>query len=285
WRRGLRHYLRRRRSPRFCLDRRFEGNLLRHPPALDQTADRRSQKGLERCHALPRRRTRRRSFPDHAGGSPGPQRRPRFRFKTDPRRLAFLTESVSERQEKMEDIDLYLVNLAGQAPEATPIRLTRNEAVELNLEWSPDNRHLFFQVNLGSLEKKYEDPQPRLYWIDAEADVNHTSGAAPEKRQPQRWFADYPGEVVHYAPLPDGSVLCACRQGTEVQFLTQATPKAAILKLEGWPGTYEAPAAAKQSQSKRLAFAYSSTERPTEVYLADSLDQLAQARPITKFNQ
>src|SRR5208282_5866119 len=214
-----------------------------------------------------------------------PLRVAQIAISPDGQRLAFLTESVSERQEKMEDIDLYLVNLAGQAPEATPIRLTRNEAVELNLEWSPDNRHLFFQVNLGSLEKKYEDPQPRLYWIDAEADVNHTSGAAPEKRQPQRWFADYPGEVVHYAPLPDGSVLCACRQGTEVQFLTQATPKAAILKLEGWPGTYEAPAAAKQSQSKRLAFAYSSTERPTEVYLADSLDQLAQARPITKFNQ
>ena len=52
-------------------------------------------------------------------------------------------------------------------PEAAPIRLTHNEAVELNLEWAPDNRHLFFQVNLGSLEGKYEDPQPRLYWVDA----------------------------------------------------------------------------------------------------------------------
>jgi dipeptidyl aminopeptidase/acylaminoacyl peptidase len=203
----------------------------------------------------------------------------------DGQRLAFLSESVSERQEKLEDFDLYLVNLANQAAEATPIRLTRNEAVELNLEWSPDNRHLFFQVNLGSLEKKYEDPQPRLYWIDAGADVNDTSGAAPEKRQAQRWFADYPGEVVHYAALPDGSVLCACRQGTEVQFLTQANPKAATVKLEGWPGTYEAPAAAKQSQTKRIAFAYSSIERPTEAYLADGPDKLADARPITKFNQ
>jgi dipeptidyl aminopeptidase/acylaminoacyl peptidase len=197
----------------------------------------------------------------------------------DGQRLAFVTESVSERQEKMEDIDLYLVNLANNAAEA-PIRLTRNEALELSLEWSPDNRHLFFQVNLGSLDKKYEDPQPRLYWIE----VDDTS-TPPEKRNPQRWFADYPGEVVHYAPLPDGSVLCACRQGTEVQFLTQATPKAAIVKLEAWPGTYEAPSAPRQSQTKRIAFAYSSTERPTEVYLAESPDKLAQARPITKFNQ
>ena len=226
-----------------------------------------------------------------SGATPGavaiartPLRVAQITISPDGQRLAFLSESVSERQEKMEDIELYLVNLANRAATAAPVPLTRNEAVELNLEWSPDNRHLFFQVNLGSIEKKYEDPQPRLYGIEAGADINDTS-TPPEKRQPQRWFADYPGEVMHYTPLPDGSVLCACRQGTEVQFLTQANPKAAIVKLEGWPGAYEAPTAAKQSQSKRIAFAYSSIERPTEIYLADGPDKLAQARPITKFNQ
>jgi len=37
--------------------------------------------------------------------------------------------------------------------------------------------------------------------------------------------------------------------------------------------------------SPRLAFVYSSVERPTEVYLADSPDQLQNARPITAFNK
>jgi len=189
----------------------------------------------------------------------------------DGNRLAFLTSSVSERQEKVEDIELYLVNLVSDAGEATPIRLTHNEAVELNLEWAPDNRHLFFQVNLGSLERKYEDPQPRLYWVDSDT------------RDVQRWFAGYPGEVVRYAPLPDGSVLCACRIGTEVQLASQANPRAAIVKREGWAGTYEIPNAA--SQGSRIVFAYSATERPTEVYVADGPDKLAQARPITSFNQ
>jgi len=189
----------------------------------------------------------------------------------DGNRLAFLTSSVSERQEKVEDIELYLVNLVSDAGEATPIRLTHNEAVELNLEWAPDNRHLFFQVNLGSLERKYEDPQPRLYWVDSDT------------RDVQRWFAGYPGEVVRYAPLPDGSVLCACRIGTEVQLASQANPRAAIVKREGWAGTYEIPNAA--TQGSRIVFAYSATERPTEVYVADGPDKLAQARPITSFNQ
>jgi dipeptidyl aminopeptidase/acylaminoacyl peptidase len=219
-----------------------------------------------------------------SGATPGavaiagtPLRVEQISIARDGSKLAFVTASVSERQEKAEDIELYLVHLTNNAAEAAPIRLTHNEAVELNLEWAPDNRHLFFQVNLGSVERKYEDPQPRLYWIDA--------GDASDKREVQRWFAGYAGEVIRYTPLPDGSVLCACRTGTEVQFVSQANPKAPIVKREGWAGTYETPDAATQSQSSRIAFAYSAIERPTEVYIADGLDQLAQARPITSFNK
>jgi dipeptidyl aminopeptidase/acylaminoacyl peptidase len=204
-----------------------------------------------------------------------PLRVEQLSISRDGRRLAFVTSSVSERQEKVEDIDIYLVNLTNDSAQATPIRLTQNQAVELNLEWAPDNRHLFFQVNLGSLERKYEDPQPRLYWLD--------SDTTSEKRQVQRWFADYPGEVVRYTPLPDGSVLCACRVGTEVQLQSQANPKAPVVKREGWPGRYEIPAGSMQSP--RVAFVYSATERPTEVYIADGPDKLAQARPITSFNK
>jgi dipeptidyl aminopeptidase/acylaminoacyl peptidase len=227
-----------------------------------------------------------------SGATPGavaiarsPLRVGQISISHDSARMAFVTSSVSERQEKVEDIELYLVNLTGSAAEATPIRLTHNEAVELNLEWAPDNRHLLFQVNLGSLDGKYEDPQPRLYWVDTAAAPGSASDSTSNKREVQRWFADYPGEVVRYTPLPDGSVLCACRIGTEVQLASQANPKAAIVKREGWAGTYEIPAAASQSQSTRIAFAYSATERPTEVYIADGAGKLAQARPVTSFNK
>ncbi|MGA2979152.1 MAG: S9 family peptidase [Terriglobales bacterium] len=232
-----------------------------------------------------------------SGATPGavaiartPLRVDQITISHDGSRLAFVTSSVSERQEKVEDIELYLVNLTSSnapssAAEVAPIRLTRNEAVELNLEWAPDNRHLFFQVNLGSLERKYEDPQPRLYWIDAGNAHTSPSDSTSEKSEVQRWFAGYPGEVVRYTPLPDGSVLCACRIGTEVQLVSQANPKAAIVKREGWPGTHEIPAAAAQSQSTRIAFAYSATERPTEIYIADGPDKLAKAQPITSFNK
>jgi dipeptidyl aminopeptidase/acylaminoacyl peptidase len=189
----------------------------------------------------------------------------------DGSRLAFMATSVSKRNEKIEEYEIYLVNLTGGAGEASPSRLTRNEALEVNLEWAADNRHLFFQTELGSVEGKYEDPQPRLYWVDA------GSGEV------QRWFGDYKGHIGRYTPMPDGSVLCACRMGTEVQLQSQANPKAAIVKREGWAGTYEIPASAVQSS--RIAFLYSAIERPTEVYIADAPDKLRQARPITSFNK
>src|ERR1035441_7250647 len=92
-----------------------------------------------------------------SGATPGavaiartPLRVGQMSISHDGNRLAFMTSSVSERQEKVEDIELYLVNLTNNATESAPIRLTHNEAVELNLEWAPDNRHLFFQINLGS---------------------------------------------------------------------------------------------------------------------------------------
>jgi dipeptidyl aminopeptidase/acylaminoacyl peptidase len=211
-----------------------------------------------------------------------PLRAMQLSVSRDGQRLAFVTSSVSERQEKVEDIELYLVNLAegkSNSTEAQPTRLTRNEAAELNPEWAADNRHLFFQVNLGSLERKYEDQQPRLYWID-------TGSALDRKREdvkPERWFASYPGEIVRYAALPDGSVLATGRLGTEVQPITQANPKAAIMQREGWAGTYESPSAA--AQASRVAFAYSSTTKPTEIYIADSVSDLTHARPITAFNK
>lgn len=213
-----------------------------------------------------------------SGATPGaeaiartPLRADQLAISRDGSRLALVSSSVSERQEKVEEIELYLVNLASPSLEVAPTRLTRNQAVEVNLEWALDNRHLFFQTNLGSVEGKYQDPQPRLYWVDA--------GTG----EVQRWFADYGGEVVQYTPMPDGSVLCACRLGTEVQIHSQASPKAASVKRDGWAGRYEIPASSVKSP--RIAFVHSTIEQPTEVYIADGPDKLSEARPITSFNQ
>jgi dipeptidyl aminopeptidase/acylaminoacyl peptidase len=194
-----------------------------------------------------------------------------LRASPDGRKLAFVTTSISERQEKVEEFEIFSVDLAAASPERPARQLTHNQAVEDNIDWTSDSRHIFFQVGIGSVEGKYIDTQRRLYWLDAD------SGTV------QRWAANFGGEASRYALKPNGGVFATGGLGTEVQMYSQAQPSASFSLQTGWSGTYERLSAA--DHSPRVAFTYSSLEKPTEVYLAESAEQLRQARPLTAFNK
>jgi len=188
----------------------------------------------------------------------------------DGRRLAFASESVSERAEKIEEFEIYTVDLAGASPDRPPHQVTHNEAQEDHPQWAPDSKHVFFETEEGSVEGKYKDYQPRLYWVDAD------TGEA------QRWAAAFDGAIGGYSVAADG-VVATGKLGTEVQLYSQTKPSAAFSKLKGWAGTYELVAVAQHSP--RIAFIHSTLQDPTEVYVADSVDKISEARPITFFNK
>ena len=188
----------------------------------------------------------------------------------DGRRLAFVTESVSERQERVQEFEIYSVDLRNASPDVPPRQLTHNEAVEQSIDWARDSRHIFFQVDVGSVEGKYEDTRTRLYWVDAD------TGSV------KRWADDFGGPVTHYAVSADG-VLANGLLGTEVQIYSQSEPAGAFSKHAGSSGTYELIATAEHSP--RVAFVYSALDRPAEVYVADSADKISSARPVTSFNK
>src|SRR5262249_35793075 len=154
------------------------------------------------------------------------------------------TSSISEREEKVEEFEIYLVDLAAASPDKAPRRLTNNNAGEQELRWSNDSQHIYFEVEYGSVEGKYQDTQMRLYWLDT------GSGKV------ERWGKDFIGSFTHYAPLPDGGVIATARVGTEVQIYTQSSPSEPFVKRPGWDGTYEAIAACQYSA--RIAFVHSS---------------------------
>ncbi|MBZ5722009.1 MAG: prolyl oligopeptidase family serine peptidase [Acidobacteriia bacterium] len=213
-----------------------------------------------------------------SGATPGshpvattPWRAQELVVSPDGRRLAFMSESISERNELIGEYEIYAVDLVGASVDRPPRQLTHNEAVEQDIRWAHDNKHVFFEIEIGSVEGKYKDTQPRLYWVNADTgDV-------------QRWASDFGGAVSPYALTPDGAPLLAARLGTEVQLYSESQPSAPFAKRSNWPGTYEHVAAAERSP--KVAFVYSSLEKPAEVYLADSIDKLADARPITSFNK
>jgi len=192
----------------------------------------------------------------------------------DGSKLAFLTNAINERQEKYEDVELYTVELARESgtpngAATQPKRLTNNQAVEVKPSWAKDSRHLFFTVEVGDVSGPYRDLQPHLYWVDTKTGVI------------EQWSKDFTGSVDHYTVAGDG-VLAAARVATEVPLYSAAQPAQSLRKLQGWDGTYEILSAA--SHSPRVAFVYSSLQKPAEVYLAESVDKLDQARPITSLN-
>jgi dipeptidyl aminopeptidase/acylaminoacyl peptidase len=194
-----------------------------------------------------------------------------LRVSKDGKKLAFLTTSVSERQELVGEFEIFVADLTGTDQEVPARQLTKNEAVERRLQWAPDGRHLFFTVDLGSVTGKYKDTQTHLYSVDAD------SG------QIQPWAADFDGHITSYGLTAEGGVVASGMLGTEVQIYSQRTLNQKFEKLAGWEGTYDLIAAT--SGSPRLAFVHSTLQRPTEIYLAESADKLAEARPLTSFNK
>jgi dipeptidyl aminopeptidase/acylaminoacyl peptidase len=183
----------------------------------------------------------------------------------DGSKLAFLTSAINQRQEKFEDYEIYALDLANP----TPRQLTHNQAQEVNLRWANDNRHVFFGVEVGDVTGAYRDLQPHLYWVDS------GTGAV------EQWSKDFIGPVEHYSVTTDGA-LAAARLGTEVAMYSVAQPGQSLHKLKGWEGTYEVLSTVEHSS--RVAFVYTSLQKPAEVYLAENADKLDQARPITSLN-
>jgi dipeptidyl aminopeptidase/acylaminoacyl peptidase len=190
----------------------------------------------------------------------------------DGKRLAFVTTSVSERQERPSDFEVFVIDLGSASAAGAPKQLTHNQAFESNVNWSRDDRQVLFTVYQGSVEGRYADTQPRLYSVDAD------SGNV------QRWAADFPGEIVDYSVMPDGKLAVSARMGTEVQMYALDSPTAQLKKdAASMPGYYSNLAIGEKSG--RFAFVHSSLQQPQEVFLAESLDKLGDAKLLTSFNQ
>ncbi len=187
----------------------------------------------------------------------------------DGRYLAMATDSPPGRLENHEPYGIYVADL----PAGTLHRAVHSQTYVNQIHWAPDSRHVFFTYWGGTPEGPYQEGQTRLYWVDA------AGGRAV------RWASRFTGEVApwSFTVTRDGAVLALGRQGTEMQPYTQSSPDAEFVKQPAWAGTYDAVSAARHSP--RVAFAYSSLQRPREVYLAESPERVGQAKSITAFRQ
>jgi dipeptidyl aminopeptidase/acylaminoacyl peptidase len=177
--------------------------------------------------------------------------------------VAFLTDSISERQEAMDAYGIYLVDADGGPPR----KLLQRPAVIDRIHWTPDCRHIFFSFVNGSVEGPYQDAQPRVYWVDAVSSSARLT----------RW-GKFPGAVTGYTVTQEGGLMITGRVGTEVQVYREEPHM--FVQQPGKPGTYEHISAA--ADATKMAFVYSTLTEPAEVYVGDSV---ADARAVTHFNR
>lgn len=184
----------------------------------------------------------------------------------DGRQIAFLTEPIHKRIENPADYEVFLVSSDGGAPR----QITRNQAVESNLRWSPDGKWIHFAVAAaaGSLDGKYRDVQGRLYRLDPISGTIERLGAA------------FDGSLDQYVLLPDGREIALGLKGTETQVYLIEGDKAT--KLPGLHGSYAELEPARASNA--LLVRLSTINDPQQVYLmADPLEP-GRLKKLTSFN-
>jgi dipeptidyl aminopeptidase/acylaminoacyl peptidase len=184
----------------------------------------------------------------------------------DGKTIAIKSEPPSGRVEDMDAYEIYLVSALGGEPR----RLTRNHLSEGTLRWSADGQRLFFSVH-GDIDAGYQQIQRRVYSMDI------VSGKT------RRWGADSVGSLSDSDIAPDGSLVAAITRGTQVQLFRSKSFDGKLTPVSDWHGTYGDFSLARNSS--RVAFVYSSLEHPPEVYVAESLDKIGAAHPITSFNK
>jgi dipeptidyl aminopeptidase/acylaminoacyl peptidase len=179
-----------------------------------------------------------------------------------------VVSSVAAIIEKLGDFELYWIDLRNPS---TLIKLTENEAYEMELQLSVDGRHVLFRTfSITSNKIKVNNTQYRLYSLNLFT------------RQTTRLVENFHGSISGFTSKYDSGVYILGQLGTSVQIYSQRSPTDNLIYYNGWNGTYESIVSSRYDGS--IAFVHSSLEKPMEVYLISNINQLKSAQPITNEN-
>ncbi|CAF1390190.1 unnamed protein product [Rotaria sordida] len=178
--------------------------------------------------------------------------------------------SISPIIEDMENFEIYSIDLQNSAKIS---RLTNNNLFETQLTLSNDRKHVLFRQHSRSAHQNEEfaDVQRRLSSLDL------TTGHI------ERLVKDFSGNLFEYTSNPNGGVYILGQLKTEIHIYTQQSSMDNTIDNHGWNGTYHL-ISSSFGRTHKVAFVYSSLEKPKEVYIIDNINQLQSACAITNEN-
>jgi len=184
----------------------------------------------------------------------------------DGKLVAFTTEPVQHREENIADYEIFLVAAQGGAAR----RLTKNEAVESGLTWSPDGHWLHFvvQAGFGAVDGKYRELQGRLYRMD------------PASGRLERLGGSSDASFDQFTLLPDGRELALGLKGTETQPYLIEGDRAT--RLPGLAGTYSGLESGVSTNA--ILLRHSTITEPEQACIAADPLQPDRLITITNFN-
>jgi dipeptidyl aminopeptidase/acylaminoacyl peptidase len=179
----------------------------------------------------------------------------------------WLAIAGSGRRETVDSLGVVLLPLVSGAAAGTP-RRAHTFVFESSLSWG--GRHLFVWGMGEERDGRFAATESRLYQMDS--GDPRLLRVAPE-------LAGSVGELV---PWADGSLLTVATvsTGMQISLVDPASGKVRTLRDQrGWIGNLSA-----SRTGGRIAFTAGDAHHFAEIYLADSPEGVAAARPVTDFN-
>jgi dipeptidyl aminopeptidase/acylaminoacyl peptidase len=182
------------------------------------------------------------------------------------KQVAFETGPVSHRLENPADWEMFLVPSGGGEAR----QITHNQGQESDLRWGPSDDRIFFLVRGGAgyIEGAYQDVQSRIYSLD----IASTKAT--------RLGGDFDGSWEDFTVTSDGKVVAAGLLGLEQHLyeLDGATAK----PIGTVAGNYNHLDAALHGNA--VLFTHSTINDPTQVYVAEGISGVNDAKAVTALN-
>ena len=184
----------------------------------------------------------------------------------DGEQLAFETESVSRRLENPTDGELFVVAAKGGVAR----QITHNQGLESDLHWMPSGKSidLLVRAGAGSIDGPYEDVQGRIYSLDVVTGKVTRLGAA------------FHGSWDDMTVTADGTVVATGLSGMDQRVYRLEGDRAeAVVSGDGNDAHLDVA-----RQGGEVLFTHSTITDPTQVYVADGVATMNEAKAVTTFN-
>ncbi|CAF0796945.1 unnamed protein product [Adineta ricciae] len=150
-------------------------------------------------------------------------------------------------------------------------RLTNDEDDDRMLQLSSDGKTVFFTVNIDQNDDNDAVIQ-ELYALHVKNGTIRRVGKKSELH------------IIDYTAKVDGGVYVLGQWRTQIQVYSVQSIDGEWVRHDGIPGSYTS-VASSSNPNCALAFVYSSSQRPMEIYCAQDVKNLVSARQITNENK